>query len=273
MLNINDLEAKHTKYKLKSYIPYITIIISLIAIIVSVITVFKYNTKSTINSSSTITAIEHSKIKKEVIKPDPIVDKNEKIVDKPKVVIQTIVENSKAQAKTSKKEKLTLSPSLSFMRKIQGDSVQYYEKSETENKKEETSYTKKQTVNKTKEIKKIKQPIVAEDKSTIKIKKQNTYSDISHVLKRFKVNNNPALSLFVAKKYYQLGDYNKAYNYALITNGINNNIEASWIIFAKSLIKLNKKDEAINTLKKYINHSSSSQAKILLDEILSGKFK
>ncbi|MDQ1244960.1 MAG: hypothetical protein QG565_1301 [Campylobacterota bacterium] len=97
--------------------------------------------------------------------------------------------------------------------------------------------------------------------------------DIAHVIKRFNVNHNPALSLFVAKKYYQLGDYEQAYNYALITNDINNNIEESWLIFSKSLVKINKKEMAIETLKKYISHSHSSQARQLLDEIQAGKFK
>ena len=85
---------------------------------------------------------------------------------------------------------------------------------------------------------------IVED-STISIKRQNTHEDIQHVIKRFKKSNNPALSLFVAKKYYELENYNAAYNYALITNELNNDIEESWIIFTKSLVKLGKKDKAI----------------------------
>jgi len=108
--------------------------------------------------------------------------------------------------------------------------------------------------------------------NTIQISKQNTDEDISHVIKRFNKNNNPALSLFIAKKYYDQGKYDKSYNYALITNNISKNMEASWIIFAKSLVKLHKKNKAIDTLKKYISHSDSHKAKILLDEITSGKF-
>ena len=79
--------------------------------------------------------------------------------------------------------------------------------------------------------------------------------------------------ILIAKKYYELGEYHKAYNYALITNQIDRDIEASWIIFAKSLVKLKQKDMAIKTLKQYLESSHSSSAKILLDEILSGKFK
>jgi len=64
-----------------------------------------------------------------------------------------------------------------------------------------------------------------------------------------------------------------SYNYSLITNELNNNIEASWIIFTKSLVKLNKKEMAVKTLQQYVEHSQSNQAKLLLDEITSGKFK
>jgi len=102
---------------------------------------------------------------------------------------------------------------------------------------------------------------------------QNTYNDIAEIIKRFKKNNNPALSLFVAKKYYELGNYRQAYNYALMTNEINKDIEISWIIFTKSLVKLGKKRDAIKTLKEYIQQSHSNSAQILLDEIQSGKFK
>ena len=114
---------------------------------------------------------------------------------------------------------------------------------------------------------------VHETKNVISINKENTFQDIQQVIKRFKINNNPALSLFVAKKYYELKQYNKSYNYALITNEINPNIEASWIIFAKSLVKLKEKKMAITTLEKYIEHSNSNNAKILLNNIKSGKFK
>ena len=107
----------------------------------------------------------------------------------------------------------------------------------------------------------------------ISIKRQNTQDDIHDIIKRFKNNNNPALSLFVAKKYYELGNYHQAYNYSLITNKINKEIKVSWIIFAKSLVKLGEKDKAISILKKYIQQSNSSSAQILLDEIRTGKFQ
>ncbi|MDF1876038.1 hypothetical protein JHD48_09845, partial [Sulfurimonas sp. SAG-AH-194-I05] len=50
-------------------------------------------------------------------------------------------------------------------------------------------------------------------------------------------------------------------------------IDESWIIFAKSLVKLNKKDKAIQVLNKYIQFSHSPSAKALLKNIKSGKIR
>ena len=83
-----------------------------------------------------------------------------------------------------------------------------------------------------------KQTIKTEDKAPEKIKINKENSDIQDVIKRFNINKNPALSLFIAKRYYQIGEYEAAYNYAQTTNNIDNKIDESWIIFSKSLVKL-----------------------------------
>lgn len=283
MLNINDLEARHAKYKVKSYIPYATIAISIIAILIFIITIFNYNSNAMIDKKNVIKEsnifIKSVQQKEEVLENVPPTPKddsiNKTLMAEPAAATMQSSKEQLLIIDTEEKEKIMLSPSLNFMRKMQAETVPDYKNEKIKNQTEPVAKKspKKKLVNeKIEEIKISTVEIKTEDNS-ISIKKQNTYSDIDHVVKRFKINNNPALSLFVAKKYYQLGEYEKAYNYALITNGINNNIEASWIIFAKALIKLDKRDMATETLKKYINQSSSSQAKILLDEILSGKFK
>lgn len=104
------------------------------------------------------------------------------------------------------------------------------------------------------------------------IQRDDDMKDIQDVIARFKKNKNPALSLFVAKRYYKIGNYQQAYNYALITNELDNNIEDSWLIFAKSLYKLDQKDMAIKTLRAYIQESSSVKAKITLDQMEKGTF-
>ncbi|MCW8894258.1 MAG: CDC27 family protein [Sulfurimonas sp.] len=290
MLNVRDLEARHRKYKLKSYLPYFLILILFIVSALAV-TLVNYNSISTINlqkkESADTTIIENSSlaVQNNIIKEQTEINQTkislQKIASETKVIDELKVEEKEKEEQIVE-EKVLLTPSLDFIRKIQGETPVYYNNEDNlqakKIKKPKKIIEEKRTVINTPDIiiQKKKEPaLTIEKKSTINIKRKDSDADseIQHVIKRFKVNHNPALSLFVAKKYYQLGEYEKAYNYALITNDINNNIEASWIIFAKSLIKLNKKDMAVKTLSEYINHSHSSEAKILLDEIQSGKFK
>ena len=281
MLNIYELEKRWLKYKIKSFLP--TIITFIIILIVgltlyisidfkkinildsSILEKFTHNNEQTIQENIQEVSIEKTNVIQKEKKTD-----NTTVTEKaPETTLPKRALNSN--------EKNILEPSLAFMKKMQNEPAPDYKEPskkpvkqtvQKKNTPEVTQKAEKTTPN----VEKPQQKVVQET-NTIKIKKQNTYEDIAYVIKRFKKNNNPALSLFVAKKYYELGEYKQAYNYALITNEINNNIEASWIVFSKSLVKLNQRAKAIQTLKQYINYSNSNQARLLLEEIVSGKFK
>ncbi|MFA5454089.1 MAG: CDC27 family protein [Sulfurimonas sp.] len=285
MLNVNDLEARHKKYKIKSYTPYFVIFASVTVAVISITSFILYNSKieEDIEKEEQKQPVVVQKI--EVVsatkeKNETLQEVEQKTVQEAAIEPATAKEDIKAE---QKQEKVSLSPSLDFIGKI-GSNNQVYYKNETINTAQELP--KEVTIDIKQEEKKQEEKIVPKkvekveevtiniDKKTpINIARKDEQDDVSQVVKRFNVNHNPALSLFVAKKYYQLSNYEQAYNYALITNEINNNIEESWIIFSKSLVKMNKKEEAIDTLKRYISYSHSSQAKQLLDEISSGKFK
>ena len=271
MLNINELEQRWLKYKMKSYIPHVIIIISLLAIFTIMVILFtkEENTyqKQTLKINTKIIETKIKKIEPILIKESvkPIIKIKEE-----KVYVQENIQESVPSSK-----KISISPSLDFMKKMQDNTLSNYEDNSAY---QPTTKPIKTPINYVQEQKiqvPVKQdpPKIEEEVQSIRIKRQNTHDDISQVISRFNKNNNPALSLFIAKKYYELGDYHKSYNYALITNEINSGIEASWIVFAKSLVKLNEKELAIKTLKKYISQSNSNRANILLDEITSGKFK
>lgn len=290
MLNVNDLELRHKKYKRKYYAPLFTMIASVVVIAASVTWFVIYNQKDTV-------VVENKIIQEPIIaqkiETEPIVEeKNESTVELAAkenlhVLSETAVKEEALAQETQ--EKLVLSPSLGFMSKLESKSQSYKEpakelnsipksQEKIEPKQEQNIEPKIENKQTEPTIEPIKEEIEEisiniDKKSSINIARKDEMEDIAHVIKRFNVNHNPALSLFVAKKYYQLGDYEQAYNYALITNDINNNIEESWLIFSKSLVKINKKEMAIETLKKYISHSHSSQARQLLDEIQAGKFK
>lgn len=99
------------------------------------------------------------------------------------------------------------------------------------------------------------------------IKHEVASFDIRELEERFKTGSNPHLGLYIARYYYERGDYSEAYNYALKTNAINNSIEESWLIFAKSLIQLGRSDQARKTLQLYISQSNSESAKALLNTL------
>jgi len=260
MLNIPELEKRWLRYKIKSLIPYA--LISLVSVIVLIVGV-----NYLLNDTNTV-----EKTKTTVVVP---VEKKSHLVQKETPKLQK-VQPRKQEKQTA--SKTVLEPSMNFLHTI---------KNEVQTTPAVTLHTKPQTLKKTAPVAVVQpKPVKQEEIQTtvepekeeatpnyISIKRRDTKKDIHEIIKRFKKNHNPALSLFVAKKYYELGEYKKAYNYALITNQINEDIEDSWIVFAKSLVKLNQKQRAIKTLKEYIRFSNSSTAQILLNEIQSGKFK
>ncbi len=277
MLNTRDLEQRWLRYKIKFYIPHFIIFISIIIISVIILTFFNSDKKDIKKLPEEInkTQIETQTNKEITIKTPKValikksievksIDYNESLVITPKI--------QEKEPSNISNNSLKLAPSLDFMKNMQHAHLPYY-KEEPIIENQSVSAIVEET-QKPEPVEKIQEAVVAEEEiKKIRIKRRDASKDIRDIIKRFKKNNNPALSLFVAKKYYELGEYHKAYNYALITNQINRDIDESWIIFTKSLVKLKQKKMAIKTLNEYLKSSHSSSAKILLDEIISGKFK
>lgn len=278
MLNINDLESRWLHYKIKSFTPHIIIAASIMVIIAFAAFFFltPHTEKKVLEDHQTDIAIKNEVVPETSSK----VDKNSDSIKKIKMS-QPENEVSKAKPKTEtvKKEsietkKVLVSPSYSFIDDIKDDI-----KKEAEQKPAKEP-VKKQIVKEepveTEKIVQAPEPVIVKEKKpsiVIDVGKENTEEEIQSVIARFEKTNSPVLSLFVAKKYYDIGNYKMAYNYALKTNKIDSEIEKSWLIFAKSLVKLGQEDKAIKTLQEYVNHSHSDRAQILLNEIISGKMK
>ena len=274
MLNLHELESRWLRYKIKSYTPYFIIILSLIVIVMSIVL---WPSQKASQAQSDEEKILQEKKKTTEQAQEPKVGKTEESLAQTK---QTTEQNYKIQDKIIKNERSTrvLTPSMDFINDIEPtrDIPTYMEQSSVEEVTLEPSLTSQQKqdiLEETEQEEVLVEKIEEEEPLKINIHRKNAHADIASVIKRFKKSNNPALSLFIAKKYYELQDYKNAYNYALITNEINRDIESSWIIFAKSLVKLGKKDMAIQTLREYTKDSHSDSARILLDEITSGKFR
>jgi len=253
MLNIHDLERRWLRYKIKSYIPLFTAIIAFIAISSVVL-------KSVLSSD-----IETEKIaltQKEILKEQPNTENTKQSV------ILNIPENTSTQ--TVSKKTLMLKPSLRFMDNIEEGLDPYIEEEDSNN-----LQIDEKPVKKTNEYRQdyVLEAPVSKAQNSLTITTKKSESDLKDVIRRFKKNKNPALSLFIAKRYYELGQYQKSYNYALMTNEIDKSIDDSWILFSKSLVKLGQHKLAIVTLKSYLKTNKSSQAEILLRKIEAGSFR
>ena len=89
------------------------------------------------------------------------------------------------------------------------------------------------------------------------------------VKRRFRQSHDVNDALFLAEVYYKKGKYEEAEYWALQTNKIDNTIERSWIIFAKSKFKQGHKNEAIRVLETYLKKSNSEAAAELLRKLKS----
>ena len=241
MIDIIELEKSWIWYKIKSYLPHFTIFMSLSVIAFLGLVFFDTLTSDTSIQTAPIIRKEPVFLKKNIT-PMPL-----------------------AHKKMTQEMQLKLQPSLHFLKKMQDSKYTYHQ-----------------------EIKKISHPQIAVKKApkiakveqhsnirrtSIHIKREDTSQDLQSIIKRFKASNDPHLSLFLAKKYYEQKNYQQSYNYALITNKIDSKIDESWIVFCKSLVHLGKKKLAIKVLQDYTQTSKSSTANILLSNIKSGKFR
>lgn len=300
MLNIHELERSWLRYKIKQSLPRIAV--GFVLITASGIlyywssfsdrpldTIKKDNTTLVVSSTTTIASAKNSREES-----TPLTTPVPKTLPPPKAIGPTASSEPKAIEVSSIQDdnepSRILRPSIDFMDTIKNDV------SRTDERPIQRSSTKEalsprptiipQPLEKAIETKKIKEtpPHIEEvpekstivsmpQKSAITITTKQDEADIKEVIRRFKKNKNPALSLFIARQYYKTGRYQNAYNYALITNNINSDIEDSWLIFARSLVKLDQTDMAKKALLSYISNSDSARAKMLLDDIIQGKFR
>ena len=296
MLNVHELERAWLKYKIRYYMPIGFAVLALIILSIGSVIFWPKEKASdsapavalqtktseidtadqqTLSASKTESATQSVQTPPEVpAQPSPVV------AQKPS---QPAMENDTvANAMTT-----TMQPSMGFMQNLESDVMPYYEEQPTIKSKAPTNTVQEVMIEdvkaETPEVavaaKPVKpipltsQPISMEKESSKVTITQQEADDLNDIVKRFKTNKNPALSLFLARRYYDLGSYENAYDYALKTNEIDSDIEESWLIFAKSLVKLGKKEQALKTLQSYINHSRSLSAKNLYNEIQKGVFK
>ena len=248
MLDVRNLERRWIKYKIKTYLPYILGLLTIMTLLIG-ISLYK-NTN------------ENPQMVKKAIAN---IAKTQNIPTQKTEVLQTVLE-----------------PSMNFVQSFQSqlsDTVQPVESVPLHPVKPIVQNPPVPKVLNVPDSSALKPPLKAPPTATsndkgLSVNRNNeTKIDIESVERRFKETLNPNLGLFIARYYYDRGNYSDAYNFALKTNGINNKMDESWIIFAKSLVKLGKTEQAKKTLQAYISESNSDSARSLLDSIERGSFK
>ena len=292
MLNVYELERQWLRYKIKYYLP-ITVAIASVTIL-SVTGLIFWSTNDT---ASVPTTEQKVAVQSTTIKQEPSVNNQQVAVVAPQTVTPqvtsqqpalTAVQTTPVQTPVQPAvQQNVLQPSMSFMSSIEQEVIPTYYQTEEVPVEEVVIETPRPTVVQKETVASVKPPVAeikqetvvnttrqvtAPSTSSVTITQEEA-NDLNDVIKRFKVNKSPALSLFLARRYYDLGQYDNAYEYALRTNELDSDIEESWLIFAKSQVKIGQKEQAVKTLKSYVQHSRSQRAKILLDEITQGKFQ
>jgi hypothetical protein len=252
VLDIHNLERRWIKYKIKTFLPMIITLILVILLLIGAV-IFWPNKK--------VNAV-----------PTPLVPNNLRAaVELPKVISPS-VENS-----------MLLEPSMEFIHSLSESSGAITPTPESGQIKNTTSSQRTTTPQLPPPTAKMldvtelpplpKTQIPLPSNKTLTINRNESALDITELEQRFKETSNANLGLFIARYYYDHGNYSESYNYALKTNAVNSHIEESWIIFSKSLTKLGKIDQAKKTLQLYIAQSGSETAKSLLENIEKGNFK
>lgn len=251
MLDISKLERRWLKYKIKKILPYALLIATMV--ILGVTIPFILSTKPSLTTLIPL--------KKDVVK-----------------VKAPIALNTK-----NDEEAMALEPSMHFIESMDVPSnpmtnaatlVPFSTKPAPIPKTQISPITSLRTptpaIAQT-QVTKAQQPLVKGKLTSIK--RNDAAFDIYELEERFKNNSNPNLGLYIARYHYDHANYTESYNYALKTNAINSTIDESWLIFAKSLVKLGKEEQAKKTLQLYISNSNSKAAKNYLDTLDSGSLK
>lgn len=275
MLNIHELERRWLRYKIKSYVPLVLSILASVSIIALFFIYIPLSDQKGIipnvpveNKINTVSKSQAENI----VQQKPIDELNQAPIE------LNIADNTQEQMRIETKEEksvLVLKPSLHFMDNIADGLPAFIEEEMPLQEPITSSVQNNNTLTVLDEEEDSDSTESSEDvnENRLNITSNKSDSDLKDVIRRFKKNKNPALSLFIAKRYYAAGEYQKSYNYALMTNEIDKNIEESWIIFSKSLVKLGQHELAMNTLKSYLKTNKSTAADVLLRKIESGTFK
>lgn len=286
MLNVHELERRWLRYRIRRYIPVAATILALVVFLPAAFLLWPDE------ASKTVPVLPPEQVATAPVST-PAIETSQPGVQtvatvSPQAAATPVQQNApvavpvQTEPVPSAAPRTNLTPSMGFMQSMEEAALPYYAEEESatpvmeERVPEPVATVRSESNMPTEPVEEIttetsRHP-VQKTEHTVSIT-QKEADDLNDVIKRFKTNKSPVLSLFIARRYYEINDYQNAYNYALKTNELDSEIEESWLIFAKALVKLGQQEQAVKVLKSYISHSGSVIAKSLLENIQSGQFK
>ena len=104
----------------------------------------------------------------------------------------------------------------------------------------------------------------------VNIQVTSASNEESMLREQFLKTNNPTIALELARLNFRNNNFKEAIKWSLAANDIDNSLEESWIIFAKSKYKLKQSDDAVKALMEYNKNLNKASINELINKIKSG---
>ena len=104
----------------------------------------------------------------------------------------------------------------------------------------------------------------------VNIQVTSATNEESVLREQFVKTNNPTIALELARLNFRNNNFKEAIKWSLAANDIDNSLEESWIIFAKSKYKLKQSDDAVKALREYNKNLNKASINELINKIKSG---
>ena len=104
----------------------------------------------------------------------------------------------------------------------------------------------------------------------VNIQVTSASNEESVLREQFLKTNNPTIALELARLNFRNNNFKEAIKWSLAANDIDNSLEESWIIFAKSKYKLKQSDDAVKALREYNKNLNKASINELINKIKSG---
>ncbi len=96
-------------------------------------------------------------------------------------------------------------------------------------------------------------------------------NSIQYLKNKFQKTHDIVFALMLCENYYSQKNYRESLKWSIIANDIDSQSERSWMWFAKSKYKLNKREDAIKALKAFLKSNESKNIRLLLRDIVNGE--